>query len=73
MDIAGGGAGMMEALACHPLGSSAHGAFQPGTLLRFFQIQSKFACNCRDVHELREYVLPGPVYVHMRSADTLPS
>ena len=62
---------MMEALACHPLGSSTHGAYQPGMLLRFFQIRSKFACNCRDVHERRGHVLPSLIYVQTRSADTL--
>lgn len=54
--MAGGGAGMMEALACHPLGKfgiskteSKHAELR--------QIRSKSACSFHDEPEHPEYVV----------------
>jgi hypothetical protein len=52
--IAGGGAGMMEALACHPLGQRAINADLKVQSANKPQIQSKFECSCQGENERLE-------------------
>jgi hypothetical protein len=57
---AGGGAGMMEALVCHPLGMSMYSDIR--TYLHkcspVLQTPSKSECNCQDERALRVYDSP---------------